>query len=206
MQTPSSTGLTDNQIDKLKDFLGSMDSMLNLEEVDGFFCALISCPDTVLPSEYLPYIFGEEMPDFRPGTQAIKILELLFHHWIYIADTLQKDKVYHPILFEDGNGKCQAKEWADGYMLGVELRRKTWSRLVEDKKYSGLIVPVMALHFEEDGSCPIPDDKRENLIAHMVAGILGIYRYFAQERLQGVQQLMQREQPKQIIQNDTTLH
>jgi uncharacterized protein len=34
---------------------------MNLETLDGFFAALICGPDNVLPSEYLPEIWGGDM-------------------------------------------------------------------------------------------------------------------------------------------------
>ena len=36
---------------------------MNVEELDGFFAALIAGPETVMPSEYYPEVFGGEMSD-----------------------------------------------------------------------------------------------------------------------------------------------
>ena len=55
--------LSDAEFDKLGDLLtrfGAKDAM-NLETLDGFFAALIAGPDDVLPSEYLPEIWGDGM-------------------------------------------------------------------------------------------------------------------------------------------------
>jgi uncharacterized protein len=52
--------LTDAELDRLNSVLarfGDKHSM-NLEKLDGFLAALICGPDTVLPSEYLPAIWG----------------------------------------------------------------------------------------------------------------------------------------------------
>jgi hypothetical protein len=59
----------------------------------------------------------------------------------------------------------------------------------------------MVFHFEhdDDRECrpgPIAEDKREDIFAHMIAGILAIYRYFVSEQMQEVQQPIQRQQPK----------
>jgi len=172
MQSPSSIELTNAQIDQLDGSLDSFDGAMGLEEVDGFFCALISGPDLVMPSEYLPHVFGGEMPEFSSAEQASEIMELLFQQWNHIADTLLRDRVYFPLLFEDEAGKCQANEWADGYMLGVRLRRKSRSDLIEDEENGDLMVPVMALHFEHDDDpdfrpIPILDERREDIIAYM---------------------------------------
>jgi uncharacterized protein len=75
--------------------------------------------------------------------------------------------------------------------------------LIDDEKSSGLMLPVMALHFEEDddpllGPGLIPDDEREELLVQMVANTFNIYRYFAPVRmLRAVQpQPIHREHPK----------
>ncbi len=46
--------LTDAEFDRLGDFLGTCKGgeSMNLEELDGFFAALIAGPEAVMPSEY----------------------------------------------------------------------------------------------------------------------------------------------------------
>jgi hypothetical protein len=36
---------------------------MNVEQLDGFFAALIAGPETVMPSEYYSKVFGGEMSD-----------------------------------------------------------------------------------------------------------------------------------------------
>ena len=52
--------LTDAELDRIADVLKRFGDKraMNLEMLDGFFAALICGPDTVLPSEYLPEIWG----------------------------------------------------------------------------------------------------------------------------------------------------
>ena len=58
--TPGSTPLTDDELERLAAFLDSIDNeeALSLEGLDGFFCALIAGPELVMPSEYLPVVWG----------------------------------------------------------------------------------------------------------------------------------------------------
>ena len=57
--------LTDAELDRLGDFLKGCKGgeAMNLEELDGFFSVLIAGPETVMPSEYHPEVFGGEMPE-----------------------------------------------------------------------------------------------------------------------------------------------
>src|SRR5690242_19757525 len=60
-------GLTDVELDRLNEFLTDCKGAMNIEEVDGFFAALIAGPEVVPPSEYLPEVFGAEMSNVFAG-------------------------------------------------------------------------------------------------------------------------------------------
>ena len=80
---------------------------MNLEELDGFFAALIAGPDMVMPSEYYPHVFGgtmEETCEFDSLDHANAILGLLSRHWNTIAGTLYANEPYLPLLLEDDKG------------------------------------------------------------------------------------------------------
>jgi len=206
MQSNEFTALTDAQIDQLDEFLDSVEGAMRLEEVAGFFCALISGPDLVMPSEYLPYVFGDEMPDIGSLKQAGENMDLLFQLWNDIADTLYRDEVYVPLLRSDKSGKIQANDFAHGYMAGVGMRREGWSDVINDVLHGGPLVPIMALHYEhaDDPDMrprPITDEQRENLVVHMTASILGIYRHFAAQRKQESHQADHRSEPMQHVQH-----
>jgi len=55
--------LTDAVFEHLSGILERFDSKrpMNLEQLDGFFAALICSPQIVPPSEYLPKILGDDM-------------------------------------------------------------------------------------------------------------------------------------------------
>jgi uncharacterized protein len=57
--------LTEAECDRLAEFRSKAQSnqAMNLEELDGFFAALIAGPEVVLPSEYLPAVFGGEISE-----------------------------------------------------------------------------------------------------------------------------------------------
>src|SRR4051794_12847757 len=87
--------LTDADYDRLADALNQFhgEHAMNLEQLDGFFAALICGPDLVRPSEYLPEIWGGgEMADeeaFSSRQQLKDFLDLVMRHWNAIAETLQ---------------------------------------------------------------------------------------------------------------------
>ena len=145
--------LMDAELDRLGEFLNRCKGgrAMNIEELDGFFAALIAGPETVPPSEYLPEVFGGSMSDtckFKEIKEADDILGLLMRHWNTIAATLHKNEVYVPILLEDKTGLCHGNDWARGFMRGTEMRREGWAELITDEEHGGWMVPVLTVRGE----------------------------------------------------------
>src|SRR5271169_1140052 len=98
--------LTDAELDRLGDFLKRCKGgrAMNLEELDGFFAALIAGPEAVMPSEYNREVFGGEMSEaceFSSLEEANEIFGLMMRHWNTVAGTLFTGEVYVPLLLED---------------------------------------------------------------------------------------------------------
>jgi len=76
--------LTDDEFARLDSFLCKNMKAMNLEQIDGFFTALVCGPDVVMPAEYLPYVWGNEKSldgVFQNVEEAQEILGLLNRHW-----------------------------------------------------------------------------------------------------------------------------
>jgi uncharacterized protein len=149
-------------------------AMNNLEEIDGFFAALICSLEIAKPSQYLPEIWGGEMADdeaFDDRQELQDFLSLLMRHWNSIVHVLDEEDVFIPLLFEDEEGAARGNDWARGFMRGT------------------LLIPILALAYEHD---PDPEmrpykdtidaERREKLILGVAAGLTAIYRYFAPQR------------------------
>lgn len=207
---PQDQPLTDDELDRLADFLERIGPpAMNLETLDGFFAALISGPDMVMPSEYLPHIWGEDFV-FDNNEQANDSFELLMRHWNTISSELLRTRtephVYLPVLLEDEAGIAKGNDWAKGFMRGMQLRAPSWRELIESEEHGGPMVIIMLLAHEHDPDPqmrppPVPPEKREDLLIELAAGLVHIYRYFEPHRrsLARTPQLLQqrrREGPK----------
>src|SRR3954470_23804622 len=147
--------LTDAEYDRLADALNRFhgERALNLEQLDGFFAALICGPDPVHPSEFLPHLWGGEMADedaFESRRELKEFLDLVLRHWNVIAETLQSGDVYVPVVFEDNEGAAHGNSWAQGFLRGMDLRRADWAELLDDEEHGGALVPIFALAHEHD--------------------------------------------------------
>jgi uncharacterized protein len=62
-----------------------------------------------------------------------------------------------------------------------------WAELVNDEEHGACLIPMMMLHHEHDTDPEmrpeaISSEQREDVIAHMAAGLLGAYQYFRAQR------------------------
>ncbi len=120
--------LTEAEFERLSGVLGRFENKrpMNLEQLDGFFAALICGPVNVPPSEYLPVILGddivlEDTVNAQPVLQDF--LSLIMRHWNVIVDTLLSGGVFLPLLLEDENGMTHANDWANGFLAGWNFTR-----------------------------------------------------------------------------------
>ena len=164
---------------------------MNLEMLDGFFVALICCPDMVRPNEYLPEIWGGNMADneaFSDQAEAQTFFDLVMRHWNTVVQSLTKGE-FLPLLFEDDGGIAHGNDWAQGFMRGMELRHDDWSELMNDEQHGGALIPILALANEHHPDPemrpykePLSAERREQLIIGVAASAPAIYRYFASHR------------------------
>jgi uncharacterized protein len=186
--------LDDGELDLLGEFLdGIGPSAMNLEEMDGYFAALVCSPNRVQMSQHLPRVWGEEFA-FSGAEEASQILGLLMRHWNTVASTLartlQVPDCYLPVLLEDEDGVARGNDWARGFMRGVSENPVGWRELIDSDEEGGSILPMMILAHEDDPDPKmrypaIQAQKREDLLIQMIAGLTRIYAHFAPDRALG---------------------
>ncbi len=175
--------LTDAEFDRLDEVLKRFGDKraMNLEQLDGFFAALICGPNIVPPSEYLPKIWGDDMINegvFSAQPMLEEFISLVTQHWNVISHTLRSGDVFTPLLLEDDHGVSHANDWASGFVCGMELRREDWASLLDDEDHGGSLLPILALAHEHDPDPairpykePINAELREKLIVATAAGV-----------------------------------
>ena len=91
-QPPISPSLGDEELDRLEaliDLPVFKGEAMWLDELQGFLCAVISAPDAILPSAWLPAALGEN-PEYENQQQAEEVLGLIMRFYNDIALTLQQ--------------------------------------------------------------------------------------------------------------------
>ncbi len=134
---PSQDPLTDDELEELDRFLldaEGIDESMDISMLDGFFAAVLSAPRTILPSEWMRWVWdtemGEDSPVFSGMDQAQRIMGLLMRHMNAVAATLvEAPEEYEPLLMEnvrEGDPVPVIDEWCMGYMKGVSLDIAGW--------------------------------------------------------------------------------
>lgn len=164
---------------------------MNLEEVDGYFAALVCAPSLVLPSGYLPEILGGECrePVWKSQEETQCFFDLLMHYWNGVVSRLSSGDAYLPYLLEHPDGSIYGNEWAHGFMRGIVLGEDDWREFFRDESQFGLMIPILALHHEHDPDPemrsyaePVSAELREKLLAGLSASVMEIYRRLAPAR------------------------
>jgi uncharacterized protein len=184
--------LSDNDLDELADLLGAdwaPETTMDIEQLDGLLAGLICSPRAVMPSAYVPEIFGGESPVFPDSGTAARFFELLMRRNNQIAaalnapiERLDDPRAYVPLLLDWSPGGEIARSlaaagsteplplagelWARGFLHAVSLAREDWENLPEGDDEGA--------QFVEDAleviASLVPDDEAEAGAAEAAAG------------------------------------
>ena len=151
-------------LDALDTFLSDQsppDSMM-LSDLDGFLTAIAIGPEVIIPSEWLPIIWGYDEPVFTDEAEAQAVLGGILSRYNTIHHEIASG-IFEPILWSDADGTVIGTDWAEGFMMqGVGLRATKWERLFRSEDGAGLIFPILTLCGDENGESLLglePEDE-----------------------------------------------
>lgn len=138
------------KLQKLEDFLFSeavRDDAMLLSEFDGFLAGVIVCPGLIMPSEWMPVVWGEEAPEFDTMAQAQTINDLIIGHYNYIIGQLNRGE-YRPIYDTDIDDSIFWEIWIEGFWRSVLLRPQEWMDLgaVDDEDLQRAVFSLTRFH------------------------------------------------------------
>ena len=118
------TPLNDADLDRLEELLETevfAGAAMRLDEVQAMLCAIVSGPEPVLPSVWLPEALGKGME--TDDTVVAETVELLMRLNNDIAAALLADETVAPVLYPEDES-CETYDyaaWADSYVFGAGL-------------------------------------------------------------------------------------
>jgi len=175
--------LSDEELDQLSEFLETTGpSALNLEAVEGLFCALICVPEPIYPNQVLSLICGRGFV-FKDDQEVNTILGLFVRHWNKVESNLRSILSDAETFIEKFSEVWWGNDWARGFMLAAIKRRTFWNKLMQSEETGILLIPMLRL-----GSALIPDptkrppptphEEQEFAVRLMFSNLTKIYLHF----------------------------
>jgi uncharacterized protein len=163
---------------------------MGLSDLDGFLTGLAVGPAQIMPSEWLPLIWGGDEPEFATLDEANAILGIIMARCNEIIARLDAAPyTLDPIFLEGPEGEVSVTDWAAGFMDAVILRSKTWAPILADEEGRAVMMPLLVLGSDDDrplfDAAPLAEDEMEKLLADgadvLMEAVLSIYEFW-QER------------------------
>ena len=118
------TPLTEADFDRLEQLLEHevfQGDAMRLDEAQAVICAVVSGPEPVMPTVWLPEVLGKGMESNDPA--VAETVELLMRLNNDIAKSLFDDETVSPMLYplEEDSEDYDFAAWADAYVYGAGL-------------------------------------------------------------------------------------
>ena len=142
--------MDDETADRI-DAAGGDEGIIDISELDGFLTAIVSGPSVIVPSKWLPAVWGDEAPVWESMEQYQEIFELIIRHMNCIAAMLiHAPDDFEPMFEErevEGKTHNIVDEWCCGYMRGIALDADAW--IAAEPDISALLGPIRLWGTEE---------------------------------------------------------
>jgi uncharacterized protein len=186
------TPLSDAELEELDQFLlygVDNDEAMTLDTLDGYLHAIAIGPQTIMPKQWLPKVWGEDsamMPPMDSIDQLNHIMGLVMRHYNSIISGFEQNpplvmpywNTYQYAIgeFEDAEG------WAHGFTEGVALNRAAWKPLLDSPQGQQWYRPIGLLG-EESFSADQDDltktpEQREQLAQQIEDSLVSIHAFW----------------------------
>ncbi|MEW5796217.1 MAG: UPF0149 family protein [Candidatus Zixiibacteriota bacterium] len=188
--------LSSEELDELEDFLESdavPDECMPLAMLDGFMTCLVVGPDTIMPSEWMPVVWGDPKgPTFETLKQAEIVTGLMIRHMNQIARTFTEGRPEYPWmlqLIDDGKASdFDVDDWCLGFLTAMLLRQKDWTRFLECEE-GIMAAPLITLGtkagLEEIEQAADPAAERADWVRQLAPCVQIIFAYWRAMRTSG---------------------
>lgn len=203
------------------------DTTMDPEQLDGFLAGVICAPQLVLPTAFLPAIFGGEEPEFPDMATAQRFFDLLMRRHNQIAqalnapiERLDDPRAYVPLLVDWDAHKDIAQQiaeagdaprlprygelWARGFLHAVETTREDWEAAPAEDEESAQVVEdalaaIVALVPEDDEDAGSGSaEDRDELVAEALIAAYDLREYWREAQFE-------RERVKEPIRRQTKI-
>lgn len=178
--------LSDDELSTLQAFLdtpGLGDTSMDVAIMEGYFAALAVGPRTVMPSQWMPWIWdmdeGEAQPPFADADEANALIQLVFRQYNgVIRDFMDAPASFRPIYQRDPRWSPLA--WCQGFMLATELGSEDWAPML--LSHPQWLAPFRRLGTGEGLALTDKHDDAERWLARILPSLRKIHEYWRAQR------------------------
>ncbi len=148
--------------------------------LDGLLCAVAIGPAPMMPTAWLPYVWGEGPPQFESTEHAQQIVALLLRRYHDVLSAAQAGRYVPELPAEVPQGaSSRAQSWCAGFVCGISLD-PAWEKLLGDREMQMSVLPILALAdpsamFEDASGDP---EASEPIISQLPQLVAIIARYW----------------------------
>jgi len=164
------------------------DAILSISELDGFLTAIISGPSMIMPSQWMPEVWGgkEYQPDWESKAQLDQFMGCVFELMNSNAECLtEHPKDFQAIFLEHTRGEktyTVVDDWCEGYVKGVQLDSEAWIKAPQIIQDQLAHIGVFAYEEKDDMLNKLTDDGIEELQTNIEPAVRKIHAYFLNQR------------------------
>jgi uncharacterized protein len=194
--------LSESELDRLEQYLNAPErpeSVLPLDMAQGLLAAVASAPEPVPQETWLAAIVGDD-PEFASDEEEREITGLLARFAEDTARQLNEGDGFDFILYGDEDDLA---DWAEGYLVGIELADPRWDEVAGEEDYDNILFPFLALTgdaksmaleageewMSEEEEARMLSEVRDNFASHL----LDVRRFWFEK---SVPPTVRRESPK----------
>ena len=189
-ENPGQPALRDAELSALEMFLDEQaerGDAMPLSVAHGFLTAVISGPELIVPSEWMPVIWGH--PEFEDEEQAQHMIGLIMRLYNDVAQSLSQTGTFRPIFEEwtqdDGEDLIVADNWCRGYITGIGMAVELWEPHLEDE-LAELLAPIGMLAEPDtpEEQALYEDPESYATVCDMLPGVAeDIYQFWLAHRM-----------------------
>ncbi len=136
-----------------------------LSDLDGFMTGVLCSPELIMPSKWLPVVWGGLEPDVDDLDTHTWAIQAVLERYNQIAAALNSEPPYlEPIFWRAPEGHSIAMDWCEGFMQAVHLQSELWDDLLKTEQGREWMFPVFAHLLDPDGNSLV-GAKQEQLDA-----------------------------------------
>jgi uncharacterized protein len=205
--TDLSDPLSDEELERLQTVLldrvdedaatdGKDEGVLDVSELDGLLTAVVSGPVTIVPSRWLPAVWGDFEPTWHSVDDYGAFMSMLMRHMNSIVETLiEEPEAFEPMYLEHvwkGKAVLVVDEWCEGYMRGVGLAADEWRAGAPE--IADLLAPIRAFTAATDWQAhELSEAQAAKLRDAIAPNVRALHAYWLARRAKETQSLARQE-------------